>query len=137
MPQGAISMTVPIRLRAAACVAVLVLSACGEQQAAPAAAPSGAAAVAPPPLPAADPAVVRLYEQTCRACHGTAVAGAPLAGDAAAWAPRVAQGMDTLLDHTINGYKGMPPLGSCGDCGEDEFVALIRYMAPGAETTSP
>lgn len=128
-------MTASISLRAVAAACVLVLSACGEQQAPPAAAP--AASTAAVALPPADPAVVRLYEQTCKACHGTAVAGAPLAGDAAAWAPRVAQGMGTLLDHTINGYKGMPPLGSCGDCGEDEFVALIRYMAPGAGTVSP
>jgi cytochrome c5 len=41
----------------------------------------------------------------------------------------MAKGMDTLLDNTINGYKGMPPLGMCMDCGEEEFEALIRFMA--------
>ncbi|MBE0763098.1 cytochrome c5 family protein, partial [Escherichia coli] len=47
--------------------------------------------------------------------------GAPLTGDAAAWAPRLAQGIDTLLDHSINGYKGMPPMGMCMQCSEEQF----------------
>jgi cytochrome c5 len=37
--------------------------------------------------------------------------------------------MDLLVDHAIDGYKGMPPLGSCMDCTEAEFAALIRMMA--------
>lgn len=77
----------------------------------------------------ADPTLSRLYAQTCMACHTTPASGAPLSGDAQAWAPRVAQGMDVMLERTINGFQGMPPLGSCMDCGEDEFRALIRYMA--------
>ena len=31
--------------------------------------------------------------------------------------------------NTINGFNGMPPLGMCMDCGEEEFVALINFMA--------
>src|SRR6185503_7831577 len=31
-----------------------------------------------------------LFEQTCSACHGAGVAGAPKAGDKAAWAPHLA-----------------------------------------------
>lgn len=71
----------------------------------------------------------RLYLQTCMACHTSAGSGAPQAGDRAAWEPRLRQGMDTLLAHTIDGYKGMPPLGSCMDCTEPQFEALIRFMA--------
>ncbi|KFF33545.1 cytochrome C [Pseudomonas aeruginosa VRFPA01] len=48
---------------------------------------------------------------------------------AAAWAPRLAQGMDTLLDHSINGYKGMPPMGMCMQCSEEQFRALIEFMS--------
>ncbi len=81
------------------------------------------------PVEPADPKLARLYAQTCKACHATRAAGAPVAGDRAAWEPRVAQGMPVLLEHTVRGYKGMPPLGACMDCGEKEFEALIRFMA--------
>ncbi|MES0874822.1 c-type cytochrome [Sinimarinibacterium thermocellulolyticum] len=109
-----------------ACAVLLV--ACDRAPSAPQATPAAQSAAqtgAP-----ADPAVVRLYEQTCRACHDPrARTGAPAAGDAQAWAPRLALGMDVLIERTINGYRGMPPLGACMDCSEDDFVALIRYMA--------
>ena len=71
----------------------------------------------------------KIYVQTCMACHTSPGSGAPQAGDRAAWEPRLRQGADVLLQHTIDGYKGMPPLGSCMDCREDEFDALIRFMA--------
>jgi cytochrome c5 len=77
----------------------------------------------------ADAKLARTYAQTCKACHETAASGAPLTGDRAAWQPRVAQGMPLLLEHTVRGYKGMPPLGACMDCTEKEFEALIRFMA--------
>ncbi len=44
-------------------------------------------------------------------------------------APRLAQGIDTLLDHSINGYKGMPPMGMCMQCSEEQFRALIDFMS--------
>lgn len=71
----------------------------------------------------------RLYVQTCMACHTSAGSGAPQAGDRAAWEPRLKQGLDVLLARTIEGYNGMPPLGSCMDCSEAQFEALIRFMA--------
>lgn len=88
-------------------------------------APSAVAPLAAP----SDPKLAQLYAQTCETCHTNAATGAPRTGDGAAWKPRIAQGMEVLIDHTINGYKGMPPLGSCMDCEEAEFEALIRYMA--------
>jgi cytochrome c5 len=105
------------------CAAFALLAACGREQ--PAATPGGAAPATEP----ADPRLARLYAQTCKACHTNPGSGAPQAGDKAAWQPRVAQGLPVLLDHTVNGYKGMPPLGSCMDCGEKEFESLIRFMA--------
>lgn len=79
---------------------------------------------------AVDPARLgTLYVQTCMACHTSPGSGAPQAGDRAAWGPRLAQGMDTLLAHTIDGFRGMPPLGSCMDCSEAEFEGLVRFMA--------
>lgn len=106
--------------------AALLLAACGggNSSAAPAASTAAAA-----PAPAAAPAVMKTYEQTCHNCHSMPASGAPQTGDSAAWAPRVAQGRETLVDHSINGYKSMPPMGTCTACTEDDFVALIEYMS--------
>ena len=100
------------------CACFALLAACQD------ATPPATSSAAP-----ADPRLARLYAQTCKACHATSASGAPLAGDRAAWAPRLAQGMPTLLEHTVRGYKAMPPLGACMDCSEKEFEALIRFMA--------
>ncbi len=70
-----------------------------------------------------------LYNQSCIACHASGAAGAPKTGDAAAWKPRLEQGMDTLLKHTKEGLNAMPPKGMCMDCTDDEFKALINYMS--------
>ena len=103
--------------------AAIALVACGQESPLPEPAAVTQAAAAP-----SDPKLARLNDQTCKACHTSAGSGAPQAGDAKAWQPRLVQGMPTLLDRTINGYKGMPPLGSCMDCSEAEFEALIRFM---------
>jgi len=111
-------------LRCAAPLAVaLLLSACGQKG--PAAPAAATAAVA-------TPAIQKIYDATCRSCHAVPASGAPQTGDARAWAPRLAQGADTLLDHAINGYKGMPPMGMCPQCSEDDFTALIGYMSGSA-----
>ncbi|MFO2466371.1 cytochrome c5 family protein [Pseudomonas sp. 15FMM2] len=73
--------------------------------------------------------LARIYDTSCKLCHANPTAGAPLTGDVSAWSPRIAQGMDTLLDHTINGYNGMPPMGQCMQCSEEQFMALISFMA--------
>ena len=106
---------------------LLLLGNCG---CGPSASPQDAAAVAAAATAApADARLAKLYAQTCKACHAAAGSGAPLALDKAAWSARLAQGDKTLLEHAINGYKGMPPMGSCPDCSETEFSALIRFMS--------
>ncbi len=79
-----------------------------------------------------DPDLASLYTQSCFSCHGTGAGGAPRTGNAQEWAPRMEKGMDTLLDNTINGFNGMPPLGMCMDCDEEQFTALINFMASGS-----
>lgn len=101
---------------------LLMLAACGGGE------PSAPAAAAPSAV-AASPAVLKIYEQTCRNCHGVPSSGAPQTGDSKAWAPRVAQGRDALIDHAINGYRAMPPMGTCTACSEQDFAALTEYMA--------
>ena len=69
-----------------------------------------------------------IYDSTCFACHGTGAAGAPVLGDAAAWAPRIDKGMDALMNSAINGLNAMPPRGTCGNCSDDDLRAAIEYM---------
>ena len=69
------------------------------------------------------------YNQACAACHAVGVANAPKAFDSAAWAPRLATGMDTLVASVNQGKGAMPPKGLCMDCSTDQFKALIKYMS--------
>lgn len=69
------------------------------------------------------------YNQTCSACHSMGVAGAPKAFDKAAWEPRLAKGMDTLVSSVTNGLNAMPPRGLCMDCTADQYKALITHMS--------
>lgn len=78
-----------------------------------------------------DPDLASLYTQSCFSCHGTGAGGAPRTGNSSEWQPRLEKGMDTLLDHTIKGFQGMPPLGMCMDCDEEQFTALIEFMSSG------
>ena len=70
----------------------------------------------------------QIYQTNCLACHTTGAAGAPKTGDAAAWAPRIAQGMDTLVGNAINGLNAMPPKGLCMTCSDDGLRAVVEYM---------
>ncbi|WP_019528486.1 c-type cytochrome [Dasania marina] len=81
------------------------------------------AAVASGPQSAED-----VYNASCMACHATGAAGAPKLGDTAAWAPRIAKGLDTLHDHALNGFNGMPPKGLCMSCSDDEIKATVDYI---------
>ena len=84
-----------------------------------------------PPAPRAElsPAAARAWQTACASCHARPGTGAPLAGDAKAWADRRSQGADVLLAHTVDGYKGMPPLGTCGLCTEAELRELVAYVS--------
>lgn len=91
--------------------------------------PVAQAGFTPSASAAAAPAIQKIYDSTCKTCHSVPASGAPQRGDAQAWAPRVAQGRDIVLNHIINGYQKMPPMGMCMQCSEDEFAALTEYMS--------
>ena len=99
----------------------------GDEQSASAAEP--AAVAEPVAAPMSGPQV---YNAACVACHGAGIGGAPKLGDAAAWSGRLAQGMDVLTDHVINGYTGdagyMPPKGGRVDLSDEEIIAAMNYL---------
>jgi cytochrome c5 len=72
------------------------------------------------------------YETACAACHGAGIAGAPKVGDKAAWAPRVAQGKDTLYKHAIEGLNGktgvMPAKGGRADWPDDLIKQAVDHI---------
>ena len=79
---------------------------------------------------AADPAA--LYQASCFACHGTGAAGSPILGNKEAWAPRIAQGEDILIEHAINGFNAMPPRGG-STLSDDEIKAIVAHMVSGSQ----
>lgn len=73
------------------------------------------------------------YQSSCFACHSSGAAGAPKTGDVEAWKPRLEKGMDVLVKSVRDGLNGMPPTGLCSDCSDEEYQALIEYMAAPAQ----
>ena len=89
-------------------------------------APAAMAAAAPTATVAAG-AGEALYKQACSVCHVAGVAGAPKFGDKAAWAPRVALGLDALTASAIKGKGAMPPKGG-STASEADIKAAVSFM---------
>lgn len=120
--------------------AVVAAVASAPVAAAPAAeAPAAEAPAAAPAAPAASASAKaaggsdlvkgeQVYTATCLACHGAGVLGAPKFGDKAAWAPRIAKGIDTLHTNALNGLNMMPPKGGNAGLSEGDLKAAVDYM---------
>lgn len=91
----------------------------------PAAAP---AAAQPAVAKAGPPDGEHVYSTVCFACHATGAAGSPKFGDKAAWAPRIALGIDTLVQKAIHGIGAMPPKGGDPNLTEADIHAAVEYM---------
>lgn len=100
-----------------------------EQKAADRIAKVGCVAVKNKDKPLVDGKTV--YEKQCAACHTAGVAGAPKQGDAAAWAPRIALGYDTLLQSALKGKGAMGAQGG-GDYNDLEIGRAVVYMTNNA-----
>lgn len=126
-------------------LAAMSLMACGKKEgpAAPAASNSSevvsttatqASAAAPSAAPAAENTAGKsVFGKTCAMCHASGAGGAPKPGDKADWAPRLAQGKDTLYKHALEGFTGakgmMPARGGNPALKDDEVKAAVDYMA--------
>jgi cytochrome c5 len=104
------------------------------EAAAPAATAAVEVAAAAPTAPAAPASATvaagageALYKQACAVCHVAGVAGAPKLADKAAWAPRLALGVDGLTASVIKGKGAMPPKG--GSAASDaDIQSAVTYM---------
>lgn len=70
-----------------------------------------------------------IYKATCAACHDAGVAGAPKTGDKAAWAPRIAMGLEKLTESAIKGKGAMPPRGGAANVSDGDLARVIAFMA--------
>lgn len=121
---------------APAAVAAVASAASAAPAAATAAATAVAAAAAPaaakPAAASASDAGKKVYDTYCAACHVAGVAGAPKFGDKAAWAPRIATGMDALYSAVIKGKGAMPAKGG-SPASDDDIKAAVQYMVAAAK----
>lgn len=69
-----------------------------------------------------------VYAGLCFSCHQSGLMEAPIMGDAAAWAPRVAQGTEALYQSAINGKNLMPAKGGNPGLSDEEVKAAVDYM---------
>ena len=123
---------------------LMILQGCsGEQEAAPkapaktASAPAAstgttdtsASTASAAPAEAASSAIdgEALYT-ACAACHAAGVANAPILGNTAQWAPRIANGIDALTASAIKGKGAMPPKGGRMDYNDEQIKAIVEYM---------
>jgi cytochrome c5 len=104
--------------------ALLALAACSTPEPTPAQKTAFAASAMP-----TDPHLAELYTASCKTCHGNPASGAPLVGDATAWAPRVAQGPDALFANIIAGKNAMPAGGQCYACTPADYRGLIAFLS--------
>ena len=75
----------------------------------------------------------QLYNTVCMACHASGVMNAPKFGDKAAWAPRIATGIDTLHNAALKGLNAMPPKGGATNASDDDVKAAVDYMVSAAK----
>ncbi len=75
-----------------------------------------------------------IYNNLCGACHTSGAAGAPKL-EKAAWAARTAQGIDTLVQHAIDGYTGsagvMPARGGNPAISDEQIRVTVQWMVDG------
>jgi cytochrome c5 len=74
----------------------------------------------------------QVFNEACIACHGSGIGGAPMLSDSANWQPRIAQGIDVLHQHAVEGFSGsagyMPPKGARLDLSDKEIHDAVDYM---------
>ena len=80
-----------------------------------------------------------LLLNNCMQCHARPDTGAPFIGVESDWQDAVARGEDAMLVNVVQGIRGMPPLGYCSACSEQDLRVLIRTLSgmPDAEGAAP
>ncbi|WP_018233016.1 c-type cytochrome [Thioalkalivibrio thiocyanodenitrificans] len=75
-----------------------------------------------------------IYRAVCAACHDTGAAEAPLKGDEGIWADRLGQGLDTVVQHAIEGIGAMPARGGASLSDEEVRAAVVYLLEESGQT---
>lgn len=74
----------------------------------------------------------QVWAKNCVICHGSGNFGAPKITGSKFWEPRIAQGIDVLFDHAINGFispeGGNMPARGGKELTDEEVRAAVRFM---------
>src|SRR5262245_11339853 len=70
----------------------------------------------------------QVFNQVCKTCHETGIAGAHKVGDKGAWSKVIAQGPAVTLQHALSGIRAMPPRGGNPDLTDVEVERAVVYM---------
>lgn len=73
------------------------------------------------------------FKKICSGCHAAGLLGSPKFGDKTAWAPRIAQGLDTLYNSALKGKNAMPAKGGNPALSDADVKAAVQYMVSAAK----
>jgi cytochrome c5 len=68
------------------------------------------------------------YKAVCANCHSKGFANSPQLGDAAKWAPLIAEGQVIITAHGYVGVRAMPAKGGKPDLTVQGFSDALNYM---------
>jgi cytochrome c5 len=83
---------------------------------------------APPAAPGSRSAEA-IVKTVCATCHEAGVANAPKFGDRGAWAPRIKQGLEALVQSVLKGKGAMPPKAGDASLTDAEAARSVVLMA--------
>ncbi len=69
----------------------------------------------------------KIYNDSCKICHGNANMGAPVFGNKADWAKVMSKGMKKVYANAIHGVGGMPPKGGT-TLTNSQFKSVVDYL---------
>lgn len=74
--------------------------------------------------------IVQLFCSNCHAEKALIELGAPKPGQSGEWKSRMKQGLETLFQHTAEGFGAMPARGGCFECTDEQLRLAIIAMLP-------
>lgn len=79
-----------------------------------------------------------VYRAQCAACHDAGLVGAPMFGSAGDWTARISQGLEVLVNHTLQGKGNMGAQGG-GAFSDIEIARAVVFLvnAGGASFEEP
>ncbi|MFA6193037.1 MAG: c-type cytochrome [Sulfurimonas sp.] len=70
----------------------------------------------------------KMYNESCKLCHGSDKMGAPVVGDIEAWRKVTEKGFENVVHNAIDGVGGMPPKGGYENFTNSEVQMIVEFM---------